>query len=93
MGYNKIVSWIWWTNATSDKYPGNMDFSNSALSIGSWWIASRFLSVMGDRVSRKLIGMGNRIIVWDKPNIECACCGVRVVYSMRRGIMTVKVGL
>ena len=50
---------------------------------------------MGDRVSRKLIGMGNRIIVWDKPNIECACCGVRhgVVYSMRRGIMTVKVGL
>ena len=46
MGYNKSCVKMNDTNATCDKYPGNMDFSDSALSIGSWWITSPLLSVM-----------------------------------------------
>ena len=41
--------------------------------------SSPLRDAMGDWGRRKLIGMGNRIIVWDKPKIECVrvvLCGV-----------------
>lgn len=39
---------------------------------------------MGDRGRRKLIGMGNRIIVWDKPKIGYVRVVCVVVCSTRR---------
>lgn len=76
MDENKIVSWkILSLHVISWKY----NFSNSELSaIGPWWwITTPFLSVMCDWGGHKLIGMGNRIIVWDKPKIVCASYATR----------------
>lgn len=50
---------------------------------------------MGDRGRRKLIGMGNRIIVWDKPKIECtwlSCALLLFVVCDKRDDRIVKGG-